>query len=148
MNHPALKTLFAVDAIGPMAVARSQGGIFWAHQYGDLQGILLFDRLEAAAAYQIAQHGYPFVIAEFGRGCVDMDLADRVRDIVPDYDEDYRAWVYADAIAFGDVRWHQYQQVPDGIGIPLDQRAVTAQIVATNRVEPRDLPSGNVVITI
>lgn len=146
MRHPPLKTLFAVDALGPMAVARRLGGIGWAHQYGELAGILLFDTLAAAAAYQTANHGYPFVIAEFGRGCVDVDLLEPVRDMVPGYDDIYRAWVYPSEIWFGDVRWHQYTTVPDGIGIPLDQRAITNSIIAGNEVEPADLPTGTVIL--
>lgn len=145
MKHPPLRTLFLTDRIGPMAVARVRGGVTWSHRWGDLQGILFWSSLAAAEAWQQAQGSWPFVIAEFGRGCVDMDLALPWHTDLPTLPPHSRAWVYPHEIWFGDVRWYQYQR--EAVPLPQDPHAaITASIVIPNRITPRDLPQG--VITL
>lgn len=142
MKKPALKTLYTTADIGHMAVARRDGSIYWGEQVGDKVGILLFDTRQAAAEYAHSRWGYPFVIAEFGRHCVEIDLMERVANAVPHYSGDYRAWIYPDRIDFDTVRWHTYKEVTE---VAPALQEVRIEYLNNEPVE-ESLPQGMIVI--
>ena len=140
MKRARLQRLYFTGDLGRMAVARRDGGIYWAEEIGTQRGILLFDDLQAAAEYQKSQAGYPFVVGEFGRQCVDVELLERVANAVPHYSGDYRAWVYPQAIGFDTVRWHTYREVAE--------QPEPFTIVIPNTPDPnaQPLPTGVIVL--
>lgn len=90
-----------------MAVARRDGGIYWADAIGLEQGILLWDSREACTAWAEREYGLPAIVVEIDRRDLDFDYLEPVRLAA---DQDHRTYCYRDAIEFGTVRWYKIQQ--------------------------------------
>lgn len=132
MKHPPLTRLFTTGTLAQMAIARNQGGITWADQVGEEQGILLFDQLETCARWH--QHHYdswPFVVCEFERAAIRVGM---LRPVSVGQSPGERAWIYPEEIWFERTWWHKHEQVqPD---------PVQPRILATNQ------PTGNITLKI
>ena len=110
MSHPPLKRLFATGRLAQMAVARRDGAIRWAEELEGQRGILVFDDQQAAAERAADLQGWPFVVVEFERRVIEVDLLERVANAVPHYSGRYRAWLYPQEIWFDRAWWHVYRQ--------------------------------------
>lgn len=135
-----LERVYHTAALGPMAVARQQGGITWAEVWGDDTGILLWEDLESAAAWAIGQWGRPAVVVEIGRQDIRTGLLRAATD--PDLRPwtSHRLWIYPEAIPFSTVRWHTYRE-----DIAEPARVYELAISGT-AAPPTDLPSGNITL--
>ena len=109
-KRPPIERVFFTAAIGPMAVVRQTGAITWAEQWADQQGILLWEDLDSAAAWQISQSGRPTVVLELGRDHIQTHLLEPVRDHQLRHWSQARMWIYPQAIALDQVRWHTYRE--------------------------------------
>ena len=143
MRRPPVDRFFFTADIGRMAVARRDGGIYWADQHGSQQGILLWDDLDPASAWQIARAGRPTVVVEFGRDHIQTNLLEPVREESIRPARPFRAWIYPGVIGFESVRWHTFRE-------ELTQAPTTYNIILPGGDQPRFDPQlqGNVVITI
>lgn len=142
MKRPPVERFYYTASLGQMAVARRDGGIYWREPWGDQEGILLWDDLEQASAWQITRAGRPAVVVEFDRSHVRTGLLVPVESpevcVVPPG----RAWVYPEEIWFEQVRWHTFRE-------DLAQPAGHYTINLPEPVESQqDLPRGTITLNI
>ena len=139
-QRPPIERVYFTAALGPMAVARQQGGITWAESWGEDQGILLWEDLESAAAWAIGQWGRPAVVVEIPREAIRTGLLRPATDAsVLAYTSD-RVWIYREPIEFTTVRWHTYRE-----DLAEPARVYELAISGTAAPEP-DLPSGTITL--
>lgn len=139
-TQPPIDRVYWTAAIGPVAVARRDGGIGWAEQWGPQRGILLWEDLTSAADWQIAQSGRPTVVVEIPRADIRTGLLARVADPELRAASGYRMWIYPEAIAFSHVRWHTYRE-------DLVEPARAYTVIIPGTAEPdRDLPTGTITL--
>ena len=139
-KRPPIERVYWTAALGPMAVARRDGGIGWSEQWADQRGILLWEDVESAADWAIGQWGRPTVVVEIERGAIDTSLLERVSDRDLARHSSDRMWIYPQAIEFGRVRWHTYRE-------DLVEPARAYTVIIPGTAEPdRDLPTGTITL--
>lgn len=110
MKRPPIDRVFWTAPIGQVAVARRDGGIHWADEWGDQQGILLWEHQQEAADWQIARSGRPVVVVEITRADIQTQSFQPVQAPELRLWARGRLWISGRAIQFSRVWWHTYRE--------------------------------------